>query len=117
MTTTPDIVSFVATPSSVINGESNVYTIEVESPIPLLDTDQLVFTFPSEVTPSTVSPLCNAGTNVLTVSCTRSGQEITAVFTFTSGTLAANTVFDFTVNGVKNPPSTEPSSEFGWVYL
>jgi hypothetical protein len=117
MTITPDIVSFDATPTSLINGASTTYDISVVSPIPLLNTDRLVFTLPSEVTPTTPSPLCSTLSNVLTVTCTRSGQEITAALTFTGSTLAANTEFKITLNGVTNPPSTKPSSVFSWVYL
>jgi hypothetical protein len=73
MTITPDIPSFAVTPASVINGASNSYTISVTSPIPLLNTDKLVMTFPSEITMTTPSPLCSTGTNVLTVTCTRTG--------------------------------------------
>lgn len=107
MTITPNLTAFTVTPSSGVNGAVNAYNISVTSPIPQINTDQLVFTFPSTITPSsTASPLCSTIANITAVTCTLSGNTITASFTFSGGTLAAGSPFDFYVNGVTNPPST-----------
>lgn len=69
MTTVPDLNSFTVSQASGVNGVANTYTFTVSSPIPQINTDKLVFTFPAVVTgPS--SPTCAASTNVLTVTCT-----------------------------------------------
>jgi hypothetical protein len=72
MASFPDLTSFTVTPSSQINGASNDYKITVLAVIPILSTDKLIFTFPSEITlPSSIS--CGTGTLITAVSCSASG--------------------------------------------
>lgn len=99
MTSYPNMASFSVTPSGFINGATVNYKISAKATLPLLDSDKLIFTFPSEPTlPSSIS--CSTGTNIATVTCTKSGTTVTATFTFSGGTLAANTAFDFNVLNV-----------------
>ncbi len=115
MEETPDIVTFTAAPTNFTNGASTDYTITLNSPIPLLSTDKLIFTFPTEITPTGSS--CTSLTTGVTVACTGT-TTMTAVFTITSGTeYAENTDLQFTIAAVTNPASTKETSEFTSVTL
>ena len=69
MTTQATLTSMAVTKASNVNGETNVYTFTVTSPLPHYDTDKLTFTFPDDVVGPT-STTCTASTSVLTVTCT-----------------------------------------------
>jgi len=72
MTTQAALTSMAVTKASNINGEINVYTFTVTSPLPHYDTDKLTFTFPDDVV-GPASTTCTASTSVLTVTCTIPG--------------------------------------------
>lgn len=114
MTITPDILTFTAVPTSLINGASTDYTITLKSPIPLLSTDKLVFKFPTEITPT--GNTCTAVSTGVTVICSGTSPK-TATFTFTSGTYAENTDLQFKIAAVTNPSSTKPTSSFSAVSI
>jgi len=109
MTSTPDITSFTVTPTSKVTGDTTTYLIKVIAALPIISTDKITFTFPSEVTlPSSLS--CTASSQITSVSCTLSStQTITSTLTVSGGTVSAGTTFSFYVNNVQNPPSTKPT--------
>lgn len=109
MTIAPDMTSFTATPSIFINGEVTTYTIDAVSVIPHITNDKMIFTFPTEISLTSVS--CTIGTSVTTVLCSKSGNTLTAILGFGAG-ITPNTPFQFNVIGVKNPPDTRKSSSF-----
>lgn len=47
MKTTPNLITFTVTPSSLINGANNSYTITAEAALPIDSTDSISFDFPS----------------------------------------------------------------------
>src|SRR5690606_11267314 len=98
--------------SNKINGATADYAISVVSPLPVLSTDTITFTFPSEPTlPSTL--VCSGGTLITSVTCTKIGTStIHAVLTVNGGTIAAHQTFSFNVINVVNPPSTQETGSF-----
>ena len=74
MTTQATLTSMTVAKASNVNGETNVYTFTVTSPIPHYDTDKLTFTFPDDVV-GPASTTCTEITNVLTVVCTIPGAN------------------------------------------
>jgi hypothetical protein len=75
--------------------------------------DKILFTFPTDVTGPTGTPSCSVVSSIQTVTCTNAGVNRVAVqLTFSPSTLPGGTGFSFLVNGITNPPSTEPTDSF-----
>jgi len=72
--------------------------------------DVIKFTFPSDYTLST--PSCSASTDISSLTCTSSGNTLSASLSFTSSPLTSGTTFAFYVKSISNPPSTKPTSAF-----
>lgn len=106
MTSTPNLSSFTVTPSSNVNGATNDYNIQVIATLPILSTDSITFTFPSEPTlPSSLS--CSTGTLITAITCTKTGTyTVKAILTVSGGTITALSTFSFNIKNVVNPPST-----------
>jgi hypothetical protein len=112
MTTVSDLTSLTVqnTNDPKINGATDPYEVIVTTKTPAINGDKIELQFPTEITfPLTSSTLvCTAGTLVttLTWTMTSSNQTITATITaFSSGTVAANTQFSFTISPLGNPIS------------
>ena len=117
MTSTPNITIFTVTPGSFVTGDTTSYTIAVTVPLPVVTTDTITMTFPSEITlPSSIS--CTPQTSLTDVTCSLvSANTIKATLSVLGGTLAASTQFSFNLLNVKNPASTKATSAFSGVSM
>ncbi|CDW83721.1 UNKNOWN [Stylonychia lemnae] len=116
MNQVPDITSFAVAQSSGINGAATDYTFTVTTPIRIISTDKITFTFPAEITvPSSIT--CAAVSNILSITCLSTGNTVTAVFQFSGGALVESTAFSFKISNIINPPSTTPTSAFTSVQM
>jgi len=114
MTSTPTALSIKVDPVSEINGAVTSYMVSLQSSIMLVTGDQLTFTLPAEVSISEDKFDCALTTNLEAISCTpiNSNTGINLVLTVPGGTLPKNSIIEFVITGLINPPSTKPSSSF-----
>lgn len=114
MTDVPELRNVQIIPSTFVNGALANYQITIQAETPLINNDKFVFRFPVEPKlPNTGSSLvCQIGSGIDTVTCSKSGTLVTALFTFTGNAVASGGQFTFTINDVTNPGSTQPSSAF-----
>ena len=106
-------VSIENTATDEINGAFDSYQVFVTAQTPTANGDRVVLRFPTSMSfpTSSASLTCTAGSNVVAVSCamTSSTRTITAtISSFTSGSVASGTQFDFTINTLGNPTSLAP---------
>ncbi|CAI2372672.1 unnamed protein product [Moneuplotes crassus] len=102
-----------STETNRINGAFNAYIVRITAQTPSIDGDKVILVFPESITfPASNSDLsCNAGTNVVTITCTMnsSSKTITATtISYTGGGVSEGTQFDFTINTLGNPGSLAP---------
>jgi hypothetical protein len=116
VSTINEITSFAVSSDSTVNGAEATYTFEVTTNTPLSDGDKFTATFPSEISPPSSSVSCSGVTNVDSAACVVSAQVLTATLTFSGGSVDNSETFAFSLSGVTNPGSTEPSSAFTAVY-
>jgi hypothetical protein len=106
------ITSFSITPTDTMNGIVNQYTFAVQALIPVIAGDKFTMTFPPEVTPPSdadIGTACKPINNIQSIVCTVDGQKVTFVIDdFVQSTGA----FSWSIDGIKNPGSTRPSSPF-----
>jgi hypothetical protein len=101
-------VAVTIVPQSVINGAVNDYVISITPATPLINLDEIYFTFPSEVTlpgAGGIFPCTDDSTVITSITCERTGQ----VMKMTLGVIAGSEdgTFSVTIPGFKNPPTTE----------
>ena len=110
MTSVSPLQSVSLSSTSLVNGDTNNLTIEVNSPSDLVNGDILSLTFPSDITlPATVNWV--GVTNLdASVSWSTSGNVVRATLDFLSDViLLAGNSFSLTLEGLGNPTTTAPS--------
>lgn len=115
ITDLPSIQAFNIVPTSLVNGERTSYTVSITPSIDMISTDNVLITFPPELTLPIVSKLtCSSSTGVSSITgCSISGaNKVRTVFTFVNGVAPAGITFKYVITGVRNPNSTMPSSAF-----
>lgn len=113
-----EIENISITPSSDVNGALNRYTFVLKTRVTIIDGDVLQITFPSQITlPATIEEL-----NILSVPRTVDDQKVsdvlkvemsgqTVFITFIKVGSVSQT-YTWTIENIKNPPSTIPSDTF-----
>lgn len=115
MTIAGPISSFSAVQANFTNGDVNVYTFAVQALIPVVVGDKFTMTLPEEMgAPTDATINCQPRSNIIRMSCTITGHIITVELEEFSQPAGA---FTWTMEGIKNPGSTKPSTPIANVHF
>lgn len=115
MNTMGTLSSVASAMTNLTNGALTTYTITFATLIPVSSGDIFYITFPAEVVLTSNSILsCGASSNINSLSCSASGQDLQVKLSTVSGSTGN---FAFTVKNVYNPYSTKSSSTYTNMYI
>ena len=118
MTILAKVENFSVDPGSDVNGAINTYAFTIRTKVPILEGDVFRFTFPSEIVlPSDTKDL-NIASIVREVNDVEVSDDLdveiagNTVFVKFSKVADSTGTYRWTLDNIRNPPSTKPSSSF-----
>lgn len=110
-------LNFTVTPSSLTVNQNTSYLFNITINDGLLSSGRIKIDFPSSITQSWISPSCatvsgsSMTTSPICALASGSGSLILSSLNLSASNIGAQT-FNVLVNGIVNPPSTQPSGNF-----